>query len=72
MENAITTTYKPAAGRLGARIKIRCGADNTFVPYDYELSTDENHRRAAYVLARYGQILVGAYLEPNVRVWICT
>lgn len=72
MEHAITTTYKPASGRLGARIKVRCGADNTFVPYDYELSSDANHRAAAYTMARYGKLLIGAVLEPNVRVWINT
>lgn len=72
MEQAIVTTYKPASGRLGSRIKVRCGASNTFVPYDYELSSDDNHRAAAYTMARYGKLLIGAVLEPNVRVWIYT
>lgn len=47
---SVVTTYLAPTMHRGARIKVSCDAGSKIVPWDYELSPDENYRAAASAL----------------------
>ena len=49
---AIQTKYLPATNRRGDRIIAKCHSGKITVPWNWALDTEENHRAAAYALAR--------------------
>jgi len=52
MPRAIVTSFIPPTNHKGARLSVRSSADTrTIVAWDDALGTDENHARAARILA---------------------
>jgi len=47
---AIETEYKGPANNLGSRIYAECNGGNLTTGYDYALTLEENHKRAAQLL----------------------
>jgi len=50
MKSAITTKYHGPSNVKGSRVSARCERGSVTVPWDYALSTAENHRNAAHRL----------------------
>lgn len=44
---AIRTVYRGPTDTRGSRVVAKSAGLRTVMPYDYELSSDDNHRRAA-------------------------
>ena len=49
---AIKTKYCGPTNSRGSRIQASCDAETIYVPYDYALNSDENHRAACEKLLR--------------------
>ncbi len=52
MRQAIQTSYHGPTNHRGSRVKATCDAQTMWVPWDYSLGAEENHRAAAEQLAR--------------------
>lgn len=52
MRQAIMTKYVAPTNTKGARIKAEASAGSLFTNYNEDLSIEENHRKAAYLLAK--------------------
>jgi hypothetical protein len=52
MRQAIMTKYLGPTDTSGARVKASCEAGSVIVAWDHSLNIDQNHTRAACVLAR--------------------
>jgi hypothetical protein len=72
---AIITKYLPATNTRGSRIKASAeGVPSIVIPYPYELSGEEVHKRAALTLcAKYGwnHSLVGGGLPDQSGYAFC-
>lgn len=51
MMQAIVTKYHGPTNHRGARVTARAQAGRVTIPWSHELDIDENHRKAATVLA---------------------
>lgn len=54
MKQAIITRFIPPTNIKGGRIKAHCNGDTTgiTIPWDHELSEDQNHEKVARMLLR--------------------
>lgn len=67
---AIITKYFPATNTKGARIKATCQRGSRYVSWDYALSTEENHKRAAsWLCARFADEDFENYGEQQHLNW---
>ena len=63
---AIVTKFHGATNRLGARVKAFCNRGSLTVSYNYDISSEANHRRAcAALLSRFAEIDAQRYPETS-------
>lgn len=71
---AIRTHFAGPTNTRGARVVARASAGRVSLAWDYELNTDENHRRAAMAYAEKfnwrGQWVAGELMDCSV-VFVC-
>lgn len=72
---AIVTKYLPPSNYRGARVKATAAAGSVTVHWDYGLSDNQNHAKAAEELARKfgwtGRYVGGGMPKGDGNVYVC-
>ena len=72
---AIRTKYFGPTNSRGSRIQASCEAETIYVPYNYGLTNDENHRAACEELTRalgwaFSDMVGGAHGDATYWVFV--